>query len=243
MKDKILLCIPGSWAAPSDFIEKFGAGTNDRFAVKGSFIHDRESGFSFEFDIFPPHEGMDDGFRMGAEAAPISDQILTDIRHQNGYMALRSNHSGVAAALVISEVASAVLDCGGLAVRVEGAKRASDPDRWRRAVHEAQSIASNALRSLFVWSFVAGENTFDTIGMPFLGHPDLSIETDDIDVANTVYHEFANYLIYQNPDVLDGQTIGFEGVGGIWSITRTNHFYHDDPDIDFSTGMLRLQPV
>ncbi|MEM0987541.1 MAG: hypothetical protein AAGK00_01575 [Pseudomonadota bacterium] len=79
--------------------------------------------------------------------------------------------------------------------------------------------------------------------MPFLGQPDFSIETSVLNTASAVYDEFAKYLLIQQPTVLNGQTIQFEDADGRWRITKANHIDIDDPDIDFSRGMWRLQRI
>lgn len=243
MKDKILLCIPGTWRDKPHFIEKLSVGTNGRLVVAGNYILDRQNNSSCEFNLSPSAEGMEVAFRMGAGAAPIADHLLGEIGRHTSFLSLYSNQDGTSAALAISEFALAALDCGGLAVRVEGSKRASDPDQWRRGVRTAQQLSPGLLYHLFVWAFVCEGGTHDTIGMPFLGHPDVSIETSDFEIANAIYNEFAKYLLIEEPEILDNQTIRFENADGRWRMKKVTHIYDDDPDIDFSSGMWRLQRV
>lgn len=243
MKDKILLCIPGTWRDRSDFIERLFVGTDGRLIAAGNFILDCESKYSCEFNISPSGEDMEAGFRMGSEAAPIAEHLLTKIGRHTSFLSLYSNKDGTSEALAISEIALAALNVGGLAVRVEGSKRASDTDQWRQGVQIAQKFDPAMLYHLFVWAFVYDGLTFDTIGMPFLGHSDISIEAPDFETANIVYNEFARYLLYSEPEIFDGHTIGFEDTDGIWHMTKTSHIYTDDPDIDFSRGMWRLRPL
>jgi len=243
MKDKILLCIPGTWRDRPNFIERLFVGTDGRLVAAGNCILDRENKYSCEFNISPFVEDMDEGFRIGSQTAPIAEDLLTQIGQHTSFLSLYSNKDGTSEALAISEIALAALDVGGLAVRVEGSKRASDADQWRRSVQQAQKIAPGLLYHVFVWAFVCDGITFDTIGMPFLGHPDISIEAPDFETANAVYNEFAQYLLYSEPEIFDGQTIGFEDTDGVWRMTKASHTYIDDPDIDFSRGMWRLRRV
>lgn len=243
MKDKILLCVPGTWRDRSNFIERLFAGTDGRLVAAGNRILDHETKYSCEFNIWPPAEGMAADFRMGSQAAPIPENLLAQIDRHTSYLSLYSDKDGTLEALAISEIALAVLDHGGLAVRVEGSKRAFCADQWREGVQNAQEIEPGTLYHLFVWAFVCDGASFDTIGMPFLGHPDISIETPDFETANVVFNEFARYLIYSEPEIFDGQTIGFEDADGVWRITSASHTYIDDPNIDFSRGMWRLRRI
>ncbi|MEM6622604.1 MAG: hypothetical protein AAF674_10275 [Pseudomonadota bacterium] len=243
MKDKILLCITGKWRDEVDFVEKLSAGTEGRFIATGGHIFDRQKRTACEFNVSPSVEGMEAAFKIGSSAAPIPDSLLDEIARHKSYLSLYAQNNGIAEAFTISEVALAALESGGLAVRVEGSKRASDPDRWREHLQNAQEISPSFLCHLFVWAFVQEAGTYNTIGMPFLGQPDFSIETSDFDTASAIYDEFAKYLLIQQPTVLNGQTIRFEDADGRWRITKANHIYIDDPDIDFSRGMWRLQRI
>jgi|GEM_PF-6375814 len=203
MKDKIVLCIPGTWRDRSHFIEKLSVGTDGRLVTTGNYILDRQNSFSSEFNISPSAEGMAEGFRIGSEATPIAEPVLSEIGPHASFLSLYSNKDGTSEALAMSEIALAALNCGGLGVRVEGSKRASGPDQWRQGVRQAQEVAPSMLYHLFVWTFVCDGVAFDTIGMPFLGRPDISIETSDFDTANIVYHEFARHLLICEPEILD----------------------------------------
>lgn len=243
MKDKIVICIPGTWKGRSDFIEKLIVQTDGRLIAAGKYILDHQNSYSCEFDISPSADGMEEAFRMGSATTPIDEKLLAEIGQHTSFLSLYSQKDGVSEALGISEIALAALDCGGLAVRVEGSKRASAPERWREAVQKARDFTPGTLYELFVWAFICDGTTFDTVGMPFLGCPDISIETSEIDTATVVYNEFARYLLYSEPEIHEGHTIGFNGTEGVWRITRANHIYVEDPDIDFSRGMWRLQLV
>ena len=184
---------------------------------------------------------MEAEFRLGSSAAPFDEALLKAIGRHESYVCLYSDKGGTAEALSVSESALTLLDNGGIAVRVEGSKRASSPEQWRRGVEDARRLGAGLLYRLFVWVFVSDGQKFDSIGMPFLGHPDVSVETDDIELAVSVFNEFARYLLHEGPNILNGQTIGFEDSDGVWRMTKTEHIYADDPDIDFSLGMWRLQ--
>ena len=127
MKEKILLCIPGTWRDRSHFTERLVAETGGRFVVDGTNIFDRESDYSCEFEIWPWADGMEEAFRMGSETTPISEQLLAKIGRHSSFLSLYSDKDGTSDALAISQVALAALDCGGLAVRVEGSKRVRGP--------------------------------------------------------------------------------------------------------------------
>ena len=209
----------------------------------GNRIVNRETEYSCEFAISPSEEGIADGFRMGSEIDPISEDLLAQIERHSSYLSLYSNRYGASDALAISEIALAALDIGGLAVRVEGSKRASDAEQWRKGVQKAKESFPELVKHLFVWAFVTDGKTFETIGMPFLGHPDISVETPDFETAKIIYDELSGYLLHCKPDIFDGETIGFENADGVWRMSKVSHIYSDDPDIDFSLGMWRLRRI
>ena len=140
----------------------------------------------------------------------------------------------------MSQLALAILENGGLGVRVEGSRRASSPEQWRETVELARDL-KELLYKVFVWAFVEDQEAFCTIGMPFLGHPDVAVETKNLQVATSIYHEFAQYLLFQDPEIKPEETIRFEATEGLWRMARMDHVYADDPDIDFSLGMWRLK--
>ena len=243
MKSKTILCIPGTWRDNDHFMDALAAGTHGRFIAAGGRISDCETDYLCGYHIWPAAEGMEEAFRMGAAGAPLSEQRLAKIGQHSSYLSLYSTQDGAAEALAISEVALAALDCGGIAVRVEGSKRASGPDQWRSGVQNAQELFPELLYNLLVWAFVRDGDLFETVGMTFLGHPDISIDTTEFETASVVYNEFAKYMLFQNPEIRHGQTIGFEDTDGTWRISKVGHIYSDYPDIDFSRGMWRLRRI
>ncbi len=241
MKDHIILCIPGTWRDRTDFIETLSAGTGGKLTVEGDRLRNRATGDTFEFNMFPHVDGMGEDFRESSRLKPISEEILAKVADHSTFVALYADRGDAALALAMSEMALCILECGGLALRVEGAKRAMDRDTWQKGIEQARELGPFMLYHQFVWVFIRGEGCFDSIGMPFLGQPDISVETDDPEVALAVFNEFAKYMLIHRPEISDGQTIAFEGTDGVWQMTKVEHSCADDPDIDFSLGMWRLR--
>lgn len=241
-KSKILLCIPGTWCDRDEVLDKIAQGTGGRILPAGPMLLDAETGWSCEFSLSSPAVDLADAFRFGSEMSAIDDRCLERIGRHNSYLSLSSGKNGVQEAIAMAQLALAILDHGGLGVLVEGSRRASSPEQWREAVEAARDLRG-LFYKVFVWAFVEDHGACCTIGMPFLGHPDIAVETNALQVATSIYHEFAQYVLIQEPKIKSGETIRFEATGGLWRITRTDHIYADDPDIDFSLGMWRLKRV
>lgn len=243
MKDKIILTIPGMWPDHQALVESLADATDDVISADGSVLLDHRSQKSCEYTLSNPAPDMEQAFRFYSEATPLSEALLSYIARHKSFLSLHSRRDGHKEALFLSDIANAVLDAGGLAVRVEGSRRASYAELWSRSTRQAHDLGPSMLIGLFVWAFVSDENSFDTIGMTFLGHPDFSIVTTDFEEANEIYQDASKYMFYKDTQIKDGDTIKAEHSNVRWRMTKTEHIYADDPDIDFSRGMWRLERI
>ena len=142
-----------------------------------------------------------------------------------------------------AELALSVAERGGYAIRVKGSKRVSSVDQWRDGPQQAKETRA-MLKHLFVWSLLSDKGIFYTVGVNFLGYPDVAVVTDDFDTAVRLANEFLFYQLLEEPEIEDGQTFSIEKEEPRWRVFWQVHPQAEvEPAIDFSRGLWRLEPT
>ena len=243
-KDKIILCIPGSWRDRTEFITSLVERSDGSVLAAGKVILDTKSGRSSEFEHFEHDDGIGEAFRYGTLPTPVPEELLVKIDAHFSFVCLYSDADGLEPAMHLAELALSVAEAGGFAIRVEGSKRASSVDQWRDGIRQAKEIHAAMLKDLFVWSLLSEPGRFYTVGVPFLGYPDVAVMTDDFDTAAETAHHFILYQLLEEPEMEDGQTFSVSEDSPKWRMFWQRHLHEpDEPTIDFSRGMWRLEPA
>ena len=116
---------------------------------------------------------------------------------------LTSNTVGYKTCFTMARFTQVFLKLGGLAVNVESAEIAHQPDRWL-ANYNSQDIFD--LYSLYV-GLVEGENNYYSCGMHNFGKADVSLDlTEDMSLAIYVMNVFNYYRLTESPILQDGHT-------------------------------------
>jgi hypothetical protein len=164
---KSVLCIPGPWVNFDSFVAAVGA--TERYLCAGDLLIDLQAKSVIHIRFEPKDKRMAQAFR--ATGSALSATTLKSIERHRSVLYLVSLELNLAGANALMRAAAAVLDAGGLAVKVETAGLAHEAASWQEL---CKNIAQHSAHQAFV-VYVSGANSY-SCGMHNLGLYDALVE-------------------------------------------------------------------
>ena len=201
----LVLCIPGAWDKREQLVEGVAARSSGRFRIVGGTLRDEERRQTFAIEVRESDARMARAFL----ASGLSDrQTFATIETHRLVVYLKQPVRAEGDAPQTFAAASALLDCGGLGVKVESAGVAHTPERWR----ELAEIPAVSPRKAFV-QIVAGDAEVYSCGMHLLRLPEgVVAQPAAVEDSIPTLLAFRDYLVFESPDLRDGQ--GFRPIAG-----------------------------
>lgn len=233
---KSVLCIPGSWKDHNAFATAMAEA--GRYLAAGGVLMDLQSQSAFNYTFESADKRMAQAFR--AAGPQLSEPLLKQIERHRSVLYLISFELNLAGANALMRAASAVLDAGGLAVKVESAGLAHTAAQWQEF---CGAQAQHSAHQAFV-VYVSGLSTY-SCGMHNLGLFDAS--TDAADPAQShdaveLLRNFNWYQISESPQLQMGQSFATQQAGPVYQLGLTAaRFMPTDPFYNtFGTWQLAL---
>jgi hypothetical protein len=201
----VVVGVPGLWKTRTECIEPcLKAGF--LFAGLRSVVMDVESKkpCPFMIEVYDPDPDLRRSFEI-AGLGRIPKKTLEAIeRNTMTYYVVAEGSPSVELAAQVMRFAGALLDAGGLAVKVETAGVAHTPERWRELL-AYDNPAMAALHALTLRVMEPTEDETYSAGMHALGLPDAEVPGATPEHASLL-DTFAKYLLLERPEIKDGQT-------------------------------------
>ena len=136
-------------------------------------------------------------------AGEISVTTLQQLESHQQIIYLTSTATGYDACQEMARSTQAILNIGGIAVRVESAGIAHEPAKWQ-ANYDSNDVFD--IYSLFV-TLIEGDDYYYTCGMHNFGKADVAISlSEDIGLAIYVMNVFNYYRLTESPILQDEHT-------------------------------------
>lgn len=197
--------VPGCW---TDRVELQARCMEHGFLWAGvkSAVIDRQSNAAMPFtvEVYDPAPEMRRAFEL-ASAGRLPNKLLDEIAsHTMTIYIVSEGNRSIDDVVAAMRFASVLLDCGGLAVKIESAGVAHSVETWKGYLSMAipRLTAYHAL-TVRVIGTTSGESY--SCGMQSLNLPDADVR------GNTQEHPalldlFAKYMLFEHPDLRDGNT-------------------------------------
>jgi hypothetical protein len=198
---ELVLCVPGPWADRKEFLERVVEGTQGKYMFAGRLLMHVETQTVFEVDFQPRDARMARAFQAAGPHWRDSAAMLDIEGHRSvAYLLGHGGSDRNVQALMLA--AQALLDAGGLGVKVESSGLAHAPEAWR------ESCLQFALFSPYHAFVVAvtGPGEAYSCGMHTFALRDVQVIDDDPASALRTARLFSWYLFTEQPDIRDGQT-------------------------------------
>ena len=206
----------------------------------GMILMNIETKWSCRLEIYESDPNLRSAFEI-AGGGQFNSQELDEIDNHTFTLYLSCDGGSVQNALQLMSAANALLNCGGLAVKIESTGIAHSRDRWNEL---ASSDSPIALMHGFV-TFVGGGGEFYSCGMQNIGFRD-SIVTGEIapnDAANLLFTLNA-YIAFENASIADGETFSLDPEAPRYIVNkRPCEMFPPDDLFHNPYGMLGLTPV
>ena len=198
---KSIIGIPGNWNSHSEIVESIALHSGG-YLFAGMILMNTETKWSCTVDIYDHDPNMRQAFDIAGNRL-LSEEELDAIADHRYTFYLVSEGGSLDKVRQLAQAASAILDCGGLGVKVESAGLAHSPEVWRE-------LCENGLSIEMMYAFVtyAGDSgSYYSCGMQNIGHRD-SVVIGDIDPhgATDLLFAFNKYIAIENAVIADGET-------------------------------------
>lgn len=197
----IVLSIPGPWANWNAFAEAMSQRHGAAFLTAGRMIFSRDSDYRMAIVFSSRNPELEASFRA-ASVGRLSETQLAGIADHKSVVYLTAGGSALDKVFAAAACASAVLEVGGTAVKVESAGAAFSPDEWK-------SLASDDIA--FVAAFLGLERdepgSIRSYGLRAFALRDVLCQGDYPDnVLDFIANSYIKYLLFENPEINDGET-------------------------------------
>ena len=231
VRAKSVLCIPGPWQDHSAFAAAMAEA--GRYLAAGGVLMDLQSQSAFNYTFESADKRMSQAFR--AAGPQLSEPLLKQIERHRSVLYLISFELNLASANALMRAASAVLDAGGLAIKVESAGLAHTSAQWQEF---CGTQAEHSAHQAFV-VYVSGSTPY-SCGMHNLGLFDASCaphqrQGDAILPANTndaveLLRAFNWYQITEAPQLEEGMSFATQQSGPFYHLAlAASRFVPTDP--------------
>lgn len=233
-----VLCIPGTWADRADLIASLVDNGTDYLFAGGILMH-LPTGFtvSLEFED-QPDPNLAPAFRSGGMHWAESPE-MTAIDSHSSIAYLVGDGGSRDAAEQLMRAATALLQAGGLGVKVESSGLAHSKTTWLDLTGNVHLFS--AYRAYVVT--VGSESEIYSCGMHTFGQYDVRVDAAIPD-AGVLAGAFTHYLFSESPQISAGQTFSPEPDAPRYRIESTEPIDYG-PDSLFTNpyGTWRLVPI
>lgn len=234
---EMVLCIPGPWMDSADLAREIAASAIG-YSLAGGLLREDETGFACELVLQQADPDLVEDF---AKAGPhwARTEAMADIDTHASVAYLAAPGGSRAAADAMMRAGAALVDSGGLGVKVDSTGIAHAPAYWIDMCEQLDQLSAH--RALVV--YVAGADVY-SCGMHNFGLPEAVTGARDKTQAADMLRFFTRYLLEKAPALADGHTFSVSEGKPVYRLERV-------PAIDYGPGSLfnnpygawRLSPV
>lgn len=233
----MVMCIPGPWP---DRDACFNAVMHDSggYVMIGESLLHLASSFKCEIEFHGPDPAMERAF--SASGSHWRDTPAMDAIAQHRSVVYLIGQGGTrAAAEAMIRASAALLDAGGLGVKVESSGLAHPVEKWHALVSNLHLFSAH--EALVV--YVTGEEIY-SCGMHLLGLPDAITAGADRQDGVELLRVFTRYLFSEAPELRDEQTFAADAAAPSYRLRRDHGIVYPPGSLFANPeGYWRLVPV
>lgn len=197
--------VPGPWEGHDAVVAAIARASNGYIAAGQTLMH-VESSRCFTLEDYDFEPRMRDAF-VCAAGGRLSEAELDEIAQHKRTLYVSGDVGSVETARQLMLAADALLDCGGLAVKVESSGVAHTRKLWPLLCRETN------LTSLVpaLVAFVGEPGCYYSCGMHHFGHRDVIVRDDlSTEEAGKLLEGFCGYQLVEEPEMLDSDTFSLD---------------------------------
>lgn len=234
---EINLCIPGPWQNRSELVQSIAA-SDTGYLFAGSVLLETETGFACELVLQEADPVLPQAFAAAGPHWAASEAMAAIDEHASVVYLLGPGGSREAAESMM-RAGAALIEAGGLGVKVESTGIAHGPAYWTAMCDALPELSAH--RALVV--YVTGADVY-SCGMHNFGLPDAMTSATDKAAAADMLRTFTRYLLERAPQMEDGHTFSVSDGAPVYRVLKVAAVdYGADSLFNNPYGAWRLEPV
>lgn len=213
-----IIGIPGVWKDKADLLVSVEEECGNEYSLNGTVLTHKESGLNYELDIYDFDPAMWLGFKEWSRTR-LSEEYLDLLDTHTHTIYLVGPGGSIDRAQRMVDLATKMIEAGGLGVKIETTGTAFDLESWNGIIDVPSPIS---LYSIFVRQSHNPRMNFSyTCGMHNLGLRDVTSRGVDLNKALPAVTQFNTERILQSLSVSDGMIYSVDGTSFLVSIETT----------------------
>ena len=236
--NKIIIGIPGPWSSREALVSAvIGlAGSQPRWLLAGNILMDLNDRQQVLVEFDGRNDGMQQAFEIAGGGRLSADTLQSIGGHEMTAYVLAD--CGLAGARRVVDAAAALLDAGGLGVKVETAGLAFDPEHWRALASSGSTLSLyDALVTL-----VGGDGGATSCGMHNFGLPDATISGIPAEQLANQLTAFNQWQLLTRPDLKDGSLFADSLTSQALEMHLVPYGYETDSTLNNPHGRWEMKP-
>ncbi|WP_110934035.1 DUF4261 domain-containing protein [Paenibacillus bouchesdurhonensis] len=228
---KIVLGIPGVWEDRNAFKDAMTRSGNGYIYLGNHIGYLEKPDQFYEVNISEHNPYIAEAIEIGGHGL-FSKEDVEQLRKHRSIIYLITEGGTLEKVINVMEVASAILNAGGIAVNVESSGRARTKKDW---LEITKSKDITRLFSAFIQMSQENE-VYYTTGMHCFGLRDVKTASEGItarDVA-TLFRIFCLYNLDEKPQINDGETFSLDPSSPIYLLKQEECTMFDEEDPYFN---------
>ncbi|RZL13930.1 MAG: hypothetical protein EOO62_06830 [Hymenobacter sp.] len=237
-----ILCIPGPWASRTELLSALVEARQGDYLFVGGILANLATDTHFLLELYEADPDLTNAFERAGRFSAMSKEALAAVAEHRMVVYLLTQPdqpADCASARAIAQAAAALLDAGGLAVKVETAGKAFEAAKWRELLSQ---LGAGPLWELFVAVAISSpEGEFFTCGMHNLGFKDALVR--DLPPADAIQllREFTYFEVNEEPELAIGHTFSLAANAPVYRLAEVGpQPYAAYPDFVNPYGMWEL---
>lgn len=240
MKQKTVLCIPGNWKDNSEIVRAIASANLNEFLFAGLVMLNLKTKKGFELQIDAYDEHIKESFRIAGMVNRVEADFIEEIGNHKHVIYLIGETGSLAGAKEMADAGMAILNAGGIGVKVETTGKAFTKEQWTSLLDDFEE--ANLYEMFVLDSISDGNGTVYTCGMHNLGFKDTIVEDENFQDAVDLLSIFGYYQVVDKPEIANGQTFGTEVGAPVFEIVDEENQPNKGDDLFGNPfGMWRLQ--
>jgi hypothetical protein len=240
---KSVICIPGNWKDFEDFHGSLIVTSGASYMVVGNILINGKDKRHYSFEFCDRDPRMKDSFRVAGRVTEIGDETLEEIADHKYVIYISGETESLEGAEQIARAGMAVLNTGGIALKIESAGKAFSKAMWLEFMTDFEP--ERHLYDMFVLdSIIDTDGTVFSCGMHNLGLKDSIVSNEEFEDAMGLIRIFGYYQIVDKPDIKNNQTFQPSPESPLFRITNELHPPYANNEVFHNPfGMWRLAKI
>ncbi|RAZ73472.1 DUF4261 domain-containing protein [Planococcus halotolerans] len=236
-KSQVILGVPGNWKNRTELLQAVSS-KNAGYLMAGFVLLNTKKDIDFQVEVSEHDPSLKEAFY---DSEIVDKNLINKIEQHTFIVNLIADVNGLEGIKEAIDACSALLNAGGLAVKVETAGLIYSKEEWFQLFRNQEPFP---IYSHFV-ILTEEEELYFSCGMKAFGLPDVAIPSSiPAEEAAELLNNFNLYNIIEEPNFKDGEIFDFELTSQSFVVKQIEDVRYTEDDVFFNPfGLLNLIPV